>query len=278
MNTLRIPEIDFMQTYAANISELQPDQWLYYCSLIDQHQQGLISFDDFEVSFLYNLLNLKPTRKGGDDKVMNVTLLRETLRGFYTIDGKNPDNRFIETETILNLLPQFTWNDQTFTGPGVLLHDITFGDFLLAYQVYGDYIKSQNKDALKYITTILYKDGNDLPLREKALEDLPPEYGLATFFFFRSCIEHLTTRPIIVFGNEVPVYEIFQTSEGSGSKQKVNPLGLETVLFDLGEIGVFGNTQELKSQNLFEVLRYLWNKHRKGEVEKRKANAERNRS
>lgn len=278
MNTLSIPQIDFMQTYAATIDELQPDQWLHYCSLVEQVQANTISWDDFEVSFLYNLLNLKPTKKGGEDKVMNVTLLRETLRGFYNFDDKDASRRYIITETVLNLLPKFVWEKETYTGPGVLLHDITFGDFLHAYQVYGDYCKTENPDALTYLVAILYKNGQPMPLREVALDKLPTHYGLATFFFFRSCVEHLTTKPIIVFGNEIPVYEVFESSGSSKSTQKANPLGLETVLFDLAEVGVFGDTDSLKNKNLFEVLRYLWNKHRKNEEEKRKANAGSNRS
>ena len=278
MNTLSIPEANFMQTYAATIDELQPSQWLHYCQLVQQVQAGTISWDDFEVSFLYNLLNLKPTKKGGEDKVMNVTLLRETLRGFYDFSDKDPDKRYIQTETVLNLLPQFEWEGENYTGPGVLLHDITFGTFLQAYQVYGDYCKSENPDALTYMVAILYSNGQPFPFREKALDKLPIHYGLANFFFFRSCVEHLTTKPIIVHGNEIPVHEVFETSGSGKSTQKVNPLGLETVLFDLGEIGVFGNTQELKQQNLFEVLRYLWNKHTKNQEENRKANAERTRS
>ncbi len=272
MNTLRIPEKNFMQTYAATIDELQPDQWLHYVSLIEKVQANAISWDDFEVSFLYNLLNLKPTKKGGADKLMNVTLLRETLRGFYDFSDKDSHKRFIHTETVLNLLPEFEWEGETYKGPGVLLHDITFGEFLQTYQVYGDYCKSENKDALTYMLTILYSNGQPFSIREKALDNLPSHYGLANFFFFRSCVEHLTTKPIVVHGNEIPVYQIFDTKQAAGTRQKVNPLGLETVLFDLGEIGVFGSTQELKQQNLFEVLRYLWNKDRKNEEEKRKAN------
>lgn len=243
------------------ISELNPEEWLYYCSLIDDFQRNRIYQEDFTVFLIYKLLGLNP-RKQTDQGNENIAVLSEHLQEFF-YDGED-GRRVIDTHTVINLLPTIEHNQKQYQGPGDLLQDVKFGTFVEAYRAYRDYTHNEQKAALPYLTDELYSGGGELL-------KLPNKYHLCTLYFFRSCVEHITTEPVHMAGEELRLFEIFNGSEGA----KEDGLPMDSVLFDVGENGVFGSVDKLKEQNLFEVLRYLWRKQKQNVKEKARAQSNR---
>lgn len=272
MNTLKVPEKDITIEFAERLEELKPEDWLFYCELIYKLEQGEISNWEFQVAWLYCLLNMRPeasTKLPTVEKTDNVAYLLSQLTNFFEYDR---DQLVIHTTCVVNLLPDIGWPlkgaRETFQGPGDLLHKMTFGRFLSAYRVYMDYLENKNGDALPELTNILYGMG------DRAAK-LPPWYHLSTLYFFQSCVAHITTQPLVVYGQELDIYKVFKQG-GDAKETPDRELPFDPVLFDLGENGVFGSVDKLKEQELFEVLRYLYRKHLQGIEEKRK-NAQRKR-
>jgi len=259
MVELNIPEKEVTLELKQSVDELNPGEWLFYCYLIDELDRDRLYSEDFRVALLYKLLGLKMTKASDDYKLQNIAFLCQYLDGFfYQQEGQE----VIDTHTVVNLLPTIHWDGQTCNGPGDLLQDVPFGRFVEAYQVFRDYAVNGTQEALPYLTDLLYQG-------EGALEKLPRYYHLSTYFFFQSCAEHLTTEPVVVAGEQLDFYQIFQGGEASEKG-----LAFDSVLFDLGENGVFGDVQKLKEQNLFEVLRYLLRRHYQTQKEKHR-NAQR---
>ena len=271
MNSIRIPEKGITIEYPSELVELNPAQYSYLLHLAYQLELDKLSLNDFKVEWLYYLMNLLPS-KDDSAKNENVALLLQTLEGFFIhLDDNKVTLNF---NTILNLLPEYTFQQVTYKGPQPLGFDLTYGQFTVAYFVYKDYLQTKNEDALRYLFAQLYTDGQSIEIRSEVLSEMPLHIAAHAFHFFSSIVQHLTTQPITVYGESFPLYEIFDNKSDddneSVAQEEAYPLSLESVLFDLAENGVFGNASELKQMNVYEVLRYLYRKMKDAEKQKLK--------
>ncbi|WP_417600508.1 hypothetical protein [Owenweeksia hongkongensis] len=239
--------------YPQKISELTPAQWIHYLMLLSRYSNQEISIQDFKVEWLAYLTRMSSFGASRMRVEEMINSEEYSLDGFVQhLDGVIEINTF----TVTNNLPQYTWNNIRYTGPQDLCFNLSFGQFLTAYYVFQDYALTQNPIALKYLFAVLYSDGSPLYKRVEALEDIPNYVALSAYYFFKSVVSHIHENPVYVAGEDLPLYRVF---EEAAKKSDVSNFGMEEALYDIAyQSGVTIDRDNLKNQNLYEVLRYVW--------------------
>ena len=253
MNNTSTAQLLPFRGYPQNISELTPAQWVHYLMLLARYERGEISIDNFKEDWLIYLLRLLPQVSEGGKKKSAIDVNEYNLDGFIKIvDGTHQ----IDTFTIKNNLPQYTWNYKTYKGPQDLCFNLSFGTFLSAYYVFKEYTLNQNPSALRYLFAMLYRDGSLLEERLKALSTIPEYVAISSYFFFKSVIQHISAQPIYVAGEELPLYEVF---EEVGMRNHDTIMGEEQALIAMAQDALQKeDIKQIRHQNMYDVLRYIW--------------------
>lgn len=250
MKTVKVPELGLSWEVADSLEELSPSQWLRWVELTCFAESGVLAVEELQIAWVMELMNLKTKGSMPAQAQENLIYLVQQTKGFWehTSEGVK-----LNTSTVYNLQPSIKVNDRHFKGPALLCHDISFGQFLEAYQVFAYYLKDQDPEALPYLTKALYQVP-DSYLQQ--LQQLPLYYHKAALHFFDACVNHIQSAPLVISGQPIPIYKVF-----SGGGSSSDELPMAPVLFNVSENGVFGSAKEVKQANLFEVLQFLYNKH-----------------
>lgn len=239
--------------YPQNISELTPAQWIHYLMLLSRYRDQEISIQDFKVEWLAYLLRMSAVGVGRVRIEEMINSEDYNLEGFVQNVDENVE---VKTFTTRNNLPQYTWNNISYTGPQDFCFNLSFGEFLTAYYVFQDYALTQNPIALKYLFAVLYSDGSPLYQRVEALEQIPNYVALSAYVFFKSVVSHIQKSNVYVAGEELPLYKVFEEAVTQSGFSK---FGMEEALYDIAyQSGVIIDRNDLKRQNLYDVLRFVW--------------------
>lgn len=77
--------------------------------------------------------------------------------------------------------------------------------------------------------------------------------------WFKSCLVHIQSQPVLIDGREVDFSPIFSGGSGSGRGSYIDPW--RGVMFSVAESSVFGSMESLRDAELFDVLMYLLKTH-----------------
>lgn len=263
MIEISIQEKDLLLGIPESLEDLSTEAYLRYCELLQELKSGAIEAPVFLALVFYAQNNIVATLNEDPAKNENLAYIVDQMQGFFY---EEEGHLHVHKGLVRNLVPIIDWQGERFPGPADMLFDLPFGPFVEAYRVFGAIQKSEapSEDALRYLLMVLYK----LPEKLAFNAAFPLSYAWAAYYFFEACVEQITTQPVSVHGEELPLHEIFNSPGKKGGKSP--ELAFDPVLFDLGENGVFGAVSNLKEQPLYEVLRYLYRKLLQAREEKRK--------
>ena len=109
--------------------------------------------------------------------------------------------------------------------------------------------------ALRYLFAILYHNKKSLEERSQQLSAMPLHAALSAYYFFRSVVTHISTTPVTFQSETLPLYEVFASSACQSAMGGLSTLAYEKA-FSSTNMGA--DFEQLKGQNLYEVLRYMW--------------------
>ncbi len=254
MNNFAFSQPDESNHSPQTISELSPAQWTHYLMLMVRYERNELSIKEFKEEWIRYLFRVLPVVTDRGKTNERVDIDSYDLGGFF-LEGFNGKVQ-INTFSVKNNLPQYTWDYTTYAGPQDLCLNLSFGTFLSAYLVFKDYTMNQNPAALRYLFAILYKDGSPLDERVEKLSNIPEHAAFSCYYFFQSVVSHILDGPILMDGEELPLYKVFEEASKKAIESK---LGIEEAMYDMAqESGLNLKLSDLREQNLYEVLRYLW--------------------
>ena len=233
--------------YPSNVDELSTPQWIHYLLLLWKYESLEISLTEFkQLWFQYLSGNM------GQSEHLDTPQIEDHIEGFFTLsrDGEHPD-----TFSLKNKLTQFTWKGETYTGPQDMCFNLSFGTFLSACHVYKDYTLTHNPMALRYLFAILYSNKKPLEERAEHLSEMPLHAALSAYYFYKSVMTHLATNPVTFQNETLPLFEVFASSNCQSAMGGLSTLAYEKA-FSPENMGA--HFDQLKGQNLYEVLRYMW--------------------
>ena len=253
MNASAFSELPDSRSYPSNINELNSPQWIHYLMLLSKFKNEEIDLQAFKSEWIGYLLGITSQNLNSFEKELLLKEHHKLLSGYIIFNkkGEQPD-----TFSLQNNLTQYTWKGSIYQGPQDMCMDMSFGTFLKGLFVFRDYVLTQDTTALTYLFATLYSDKSPLHERMEKLEDMPPNVALSAFYFFESVVNHIISKPISFQGEDLPLYQIF---ESDGIPNTGYTQGMETSLYDLAsECSELENGVDLKDKNLFEVLRFIW--------------------
>jgi len=248
------------------LEEFTPKQFSKWVSLLLRFEDGLANYHDLKTEFASFLVKRKPNSKQLFF-ASQIFRLSEHLNFLFEEKEKEDKIELHPATTIKNLLPKIKW----YYGPSDALQDITFLEYIHAYQYFQEFIIEKEEQKLDLLCATLYHpkryyifgkraiyDPEKAERRAKRFSKLPREIKFAVFYFFKSCDAYLREAKISIAGNEIDFGILFKSTDDD---QESDGLGMLGVLYKMAESGVFGNIKATAQENFWDVLLKLYQNH-----------------
>lgn len=283
MHTLEIPELKLKLEFPSSVAEMNTEQFLRFCQDFLLLQDGKINDDDFMISLIYNVLEMKPKKNARDNEdersrlVMALEDLATTLFSFWHFpEGSKVAeiNWFFSDQKV----PVIHFQGRYLFGPANFLEDLTYGEYEKAHTYFQVYLRNQEQAVLDKLVALLYRplegskfvysfrrkkrlrqplDSYDLSLAEKFVSHLPKHLKYAVFVWWNNMEQFIRLAEIQTDAGPVNLSVLFKKSEESESKVE-NNTGIRGVLYHLAESAVFGDMKQVEASNFWDVMLRLY--------------------
>lgn len=252
--------------FASEVDELTPKQYLFYVDLYLRQLSGLIS-DPHELKrkLFANLTDLRLSwkltwyRAEVEEAIWSaLTDKIDLLDSFFDIEDEEGHKVYrMQIKSGHNLLPR--WNG--YKGPDDMLNNLKWGEFIQCLDCLKQIqqaTEEQDAKAIDELTRelfhVMYKPVGTV-WKWNMHEFEAVLFHCLTYFSY--VYELITTVPIPIKGNEIPLYIIWENDdeEDESESDKTEWAG---ILFSLAEAGTFGKLDDVNNQNLWDILLYLY--------------------
>lgn len=265
--------------FPEQLSELTPQQFYHVAQQYLLLQVGAIDFKAMQVQIVYALLNMRRNVSQEDEKVnyklvRNIHYLCEVVKPWFKEEVKDGKTIYsLKLDFYDNPVPELTIDKRTYKGPTSLLTGLTFDQYIQAVNAYNDYSHTNDAHYLHVLITTMYK-----PVKHDYrfhLEDVDPVHQFMIFLFFAAVQQFLTTANHLELGggSYVNIAQLFKPGK---KKISGSNFGLTGALFELGKEGTFGNAQQTKEQEAWDVLVRMAQLHEQAIKLKKNAKVNRN--
>lgn len=283
MNVIEIPEVGKKVEYPGKWEELNREQLLFIIRHALLMMAGEISVLEFKVLVFYRLLGIRRegrhnkrdrylTTEERERKYANVAMAAETVS--FVFSGED-DELIFDFDCVENLLPTVRVGRKVFHGPSAALLNISFGEYMVAYDFYRRYMMDHEEKDLNALCSMLYRPrrkkivGDDIReefnvhecvRRAKDFGRLSFEERFVILSWFSACDNYFKSGEIAVDGKEISLSALFRQEDKEKEEGSDPGLGLTGILLGVAENGAFGTIEDVKKTNLYTVMLrlYLW--------------------
>lgn len=283
MHSLEIPEKRVKRYIPANLGECTPEQYIEMCGLLYRYNAMQISYFDLRVQALYKLLNMVHSKRKGliDDEqakwggIYQLSLLVDDF--FEDVEGQ----KVIRLDYVHNPVPKFKplWRNYHAPADGFL--NATFGEYLDGLRLFLEYSKSPNDAMLYDLAAIFYRKADCWQWLRKDRGDIRESYNSHTvearartfryapagfvygFYLTFASFQKYITSAVIPWGTAELELSILFEDDGSGDKEAVPGLGMDSIAYALAESGQLGDFEKVRQANLWQVFLLLYNLKKK---------------
>lgn len=231
------------------ICELSPAQYEYYCFLAFALAGKIITPEYLRIRWFSYLIGLGKA----DYTILKAEYITELDSQISAIDGffvqgteSGVQHVCLDFETAVNLLPEY----RGYKGPSDMLQGITFGEFVECYTV-AECLDGTDEKALSegytHIARTLYHIPDNAPVPELLVFHAPK--------LFSSVWRAIQRDPIEINGKKLDFRIIFKSSGNSRPDDKTGWAG---IIYEVAAAGVFGNANDVKQADMWDILIYLY--------------------
>ena len=275
MITLEIPSKKQFLYFPEHLGECDAKQYADMAKLIYMFQSQQITYEDFKAHSVYKLLNLKFTRKNTEEKGETIFRLGELVDSFFEKEIVEEKIQLkVKQHYVNNHLPKIKAGFfQTFYGPEDVFEDVEFGQYVDGLEEFINFSQTGELIFLKQLFAIFYLKKNEVynpkisRKRAKttfATTDIRHLYGF--YLYFSAMQIFIMGGEIYVQGNNIDLSIIYEGGETSQST--IPGIGMQGLLNDIAESGVFGNYQSTRRANIWAILKRLYQIQKKQLEEK----------
>ncbi len=273
MILLEVPDKDWSFNFPEHLGECNPRQYAMVCRLLFQYHNREISFAQFKVAAVYQLLGMKPNQEEVKDDILlaniyDLTLLFESF--FIEIEeGKYS----IRQEFQHNPIPTIPLAKGRLYGPQDFFRGEQFGAYSDALNIMGLFNQTSDPALLYDLAAILYRpkgkvyDDSKVDIYAKRLKYTDFGYIYGVFVFLASFQHYLNHAKVTYEGKELDLSILFNSTE-TGFSSKLPGLGMKGTSYMLAETGILGNLRNVNETDLWEVL-FLMYDIKKGDLDDR---------
>lgn len=284
MNVIEIPEAGKRIEYPSAWEELKRRELLFITREALLLMAGEISVLEFKVRVFYFLAGIKRKQRHNrkdryltseemERKYGNVVLAAETVN--FVFSGNEEEGLVFDFNCVENILPTVRIGWRVYHGPAGALLNLTFGEYMVAYDFYRRYMMDKGERDLNALCAVLYRPGggrggddvrevfdvNRCVGRARMFSRLSFEERFVILSWFSACDNYFKSGDIEVDGREISLGVLFRQEDKAKDEEGGDPgLGLTGILMGVAENGAFGTIEEVKRTNLYTVMLrlYLW--------------------
>jgi len=283
MNSLEVPGEKELIHIPGEWNELDQKTLFKILKLSIQMNAGIIDQDTMITMSFYAIANIKRNwRSVFKEKMLsknerhlkfaNTYLVAKQLTEFLFLPEEPGKPVEINFDTVINFIPSFKDRSGTlYYGPGDLLNDLTFGEFLEALNNMNEYFSSKNERFLDLFISALYRP-EGLHRKRSALDDhyrvhakgiskVPGHIKLGILLWFTTCVKYIKKEDLIINGQLINLKVLFPS--GSGGGKGSSGLGWTSLLYGIAKEGLFGDIRDTYKSKLFDVLLFMYDNHYK---------------
>lgn len=229
----------------ANVEELTPKQYEYYCFLAFALMAKAITPEYFRIRWFSYLIGLRKA----DYTILKAEYVEELEKQSAVIDNfltGSEGNIQLDLDTAKNLLPEC----RGYKGPGDMCQGVTFGEFIECYTVIESLVDAsvdELEEGYRHIARTLYHIPETEPVPEILIFHAPK--------FFGNVWNAIQRGPIEINGKKIDFRIIFRSSGPSRPDDKTGWTG---ITFEIASAGLFGNVEQVKNTDMWAVLLYLY--------------------
>ena len=262
---IEVPEKGIKKYIPKELAYCNSSEFRDVASLLFSWQSGSISYHDFRVQAIYALMNLKRGKRKLNNLELeaafsNIDSISYLMDSFFDVTERK-DKR-IKLNLIENPVPYVKPIFLKTYGPKARLTNTNFGQYEDASHIYHMYYRTHDVLLLYKLFATYYqeprryrKDKTESKAKyfEKTI-DFAQVYSF--FLYFEAVQNYITSSKVIYEGKVIDLSILFSSS---GKEESSLPgLGVKSLSFQIAESGVFGNLQELRIENLWEILLRLY--------------------
>jgi hypothetical protein len=264
-HTIEFAEKGLIRYVPRELAYCTPSEFKDVVTLIYAWHTDVISYIEFRVQALYKLLKLKKGKRKINNLELeamhsNIAEISHIIDSFFDIDGNSYQIKLNLTD---NPVPYIRPVFVKIKGPEPRFGDTVFGQYEDAVHVFQMHEKSKKVNLLYRLMAIYYQEPkkyNTYKTEAKAsffqkTLDFAQVYGF--YLYFKSFQTYVTSSKVMWEGEIIDLSILF-SSTSNGAKSNIPGLGTKAIAFLLAESNVFGSLQELRKEQLWEVLLRLY--------------------
>lgn len=263
MHYIEIPELKRHFNMPGELGECTPAEYVAICGLLYKYQAQEITIDEFRVLAIYELLNIKKTKKPKDKEAVdcNIYQLSLLIESFFTRDDDNHIS--INQNFQHNPIPKIPVAYGHYYGPQDYLRSTTFGEYVDALNIFSSYHETGETELLYNLAAVFYRPKGKkynpkmVDKHTKKLNYTPFGFIYGVYIFFASFQHYITSATVFWEGRELDLSILFKKSS-TGFESKLPSLGMKSTAYMLAQTNVLGDLEKVNSSNLWEVLLLMY--------------------
>jgi hypothetical protein len=290
MRVIEILETKTKRYIPSDLSECDPQQYMDMCELIFHYQNQAITYDELRTHAAYKLMDMVPSNSKINEetelkKNCNIALIADLIEDFFE-EGDN-GKKVIKQYYIHNPVPKFSPAFSTYYGPSDSFMNMTFGEYADALRLFHDFPAIGDYNIIIMLTAIFYRpkrafhfiekrrekyngdirkpyNSHNLEIRAKKLRLAPVGFTYGFYLLFASFLKYMSTAKIIWAGQEID-FSILYQDEGNSSESNssdIPGIGMDSIAFSMAESGAFGNLEDVRNTDFWQVMIRMYDSRR----------------
>jgi uncharacterized protein YutD len=265
MHTIEIPQKSITKYLRENLAECNEKEYVRMCRYIYEWSIGMTTYEQMRIKALYFLMEMKAKKqkKVDEEKEATIYQISSLIDSFFYSENENKGIKldFMKVP-IKSHLVKFT----RIFGPADYMTDLTFGEYTDALRTFNDFNATQDNEMLFVLAAILYREKyffkderkpHDTTILDKQAQRIKkyadPGFVYGVYLTFASFQKELPSFKLPWGGQELDMGILFG-GENTTSTETFASIGLDQVAFTMAESGAFGNLEQVKKANFWEVM------------------------
>lgn len=284
MHEIEIPEKNKRLYMPKHLGECDNDQFAHMAFLFFQYQNKQITLEQMRYNAVYKLLNLEVSDAQNlnnievDKMNANIYLLSELVDSFFT----SPEEGKIQLiqEFRHNPMPHIPILKGKLKGPANNFQDMSFGQYLDALDIFGNFVEDPQTDLVYDLCATLYQKGKYSPKNTPGIAKLLKTnffgYVYGSYLVFATFQQVINNSMIMIEGNLCDLSILFLKPKNYKKYTTYPSIGMKSTAFVLAESGVFGTYEQVRNANMWDIFARMYDmKVRDLENEKHQEEVER---
>lgn len=250
--------------FPENLQECSSDEYIDICRLIYLYHVKEIDWNQFLSLAVYSILKVKLTNKNKRtenedlEHWNNIAFLSQYIESFFIVDKETNSVQLIN-HLSERKITHFNYWLKKYHAPSAGFLTNTYGQWEDAVEIILDHFKYPDEDNIYKILSIFFLPKNEKYDKEKSLKriskfkhlDLGIVYGF--FLHITAFMNFLNSASVTIAGKEIDLSIIFDNDLNSYESPRPG-IGIKATAYQMAESGVFGDYNNVRNSNLWEVL------------------------